>query len=67
MATHSSILAWRIPMDRGAWQATVHGNHKESETTEQLLRAQHKRAWSSPALLVPTAVCLTPQGFFLGF
>ena len=25
MATHSSILAWRIPMDRGAWQAAVHG------------------------------------------
>ena len=25
MATHSSILAWRIPMDRGTWQATVHG------------------------------------------
>ena len=25
MATHSSILAWRIPMERGAWQATVHG------------------------------------------
>ena len=25
MATHSSILAWRMPMDRGAWQATVHG------------------------------------------
>ena len=24
VATHSSILAWRIPMDRGAWQATVH-------------------------------------------
>ena len=24
MATHSSILAWRIPA-RGAWQATVHG------------------------------------------
>ena len=24
-ATHSSILAWRIPMDKGAWQATVHG------------------------------------------
>ena len=21
MATHSSILAWRTPMDRGAWQA----------------------------------------------
>ena len=25
MATHSSILAWRISMDREAWQATVHG------------------------------------------
>ena len=25
MATHSSILVWRIPMDRGAWWATVHG------------------------------------------
>ena len=25
MATHSSILAWRIPMDRGAWRAIVHG------------------------------------------
>ena len=25
MATHSSILTWRIPMDRGAWRATVHG------------------------------------------
>ena len=24
MATHSSILAWRSPMDRGAWRATVH-------------------------------------------
>ena len=25
MATHSSILAWRTPMDRGAWQAAIHG------------------------------------------
>ena len=25
MAIHSSILAWRIPMTRGAWLATVHG------------------------------------------
>ena len=24
MATHPSILAWRIPMDRGAWWVTVH-------------------------------------------
>ena len=25
MATHSSILAWRIPTDRGVWRETVHG------------------------------------------
>ena len=25
MVTHSSILAWRIPMDRGASWATLHG------------------------------------------
>ena len=25
MATHSSIRAWRISVDRGAWQAIVHG------------------------------------------
>ena len=28
MATQSSILAWRNPMDRGAWWATVHGVEK---------------------------------------
>ena len=28
MATHSNILGCRIPMDRGSWQATVHGVSK---------------------------------------
>ena len=36
MATYSSILSWRIPMDRGAWWVTVHGGRRESDTTEQL-------------------------------
>ena len=25
MAIHSNIIAWRIPIDRGASKATVHG------------------------------------------
>ena len=44
MATHSSILALRIPMDKGTWQTSVHGDFrqasvqlcKELDTTEQL-------------------------------
>ena len=40
VATPSSILAWRIPMDRGAWQATVHGVTK---SPTQLSR-QHRNA-----------------------
>ena len=35
MAIHSSILAWKNPMDRGARGATVH-EVTESDTTEQL-------------------------------
>ena len=34
MTTHSSILAWGIPMDREAWWATVH--RLQSDTTERL-------------------------------
>ena len=33
MATDSSILAWRIFMDKGAWWATIHGV-SESDMTE---------------------------------
>ena len=37
-------LAWRIPLDRGAWWATVHSpwGHKESDTTE-LLSTSHRK------------------------
>ena len=39
MATHSSVLAWRIPRKREAWQATVHGV-AEWDTTERLSTPQ---------------------------
>ena len=31
-AAPSSILIWRIPMDRGAWRATVHSVAKRGTT-----------------------------------
>ena len=39
MATHSSILAWRILMHRGAWWAIVHGIAKSRTHLNGL--AQH--------------------------
>ena len=36
MVTHSSILAWRIPMDKGAWRATVHGVTNEQLSTQHV-------------------------------
>ena len=43
VATHSSILAWRVPMDREAWRATVHGVAKSRIRTERLSTAQHRQ------------------------
>ena len=42
MITHSSILAWTVPMDIGTWQAAVLGSRKESDTTVQLSKVQHR-------------------------
>ena len=39
-ATHSSVLAWRISMDRGAWGLNPWGR-KESDTTERLTISLH--------------------------
>ena len=39
-ATHSSILAWRFPKDRGAWWAAVH-TVAEMNSTERLSTAQY--------------------------
>ena len=38
MATHSIILAWRIPMDRGGLWATVHKITKSQTCLKRLSR-----------------------------
>ena len=43
MATHSSILAWGILMDRGAWWAIVYGV-SEYDMTERLSTHTHTHA-----------------------
>ena len=50
MATQSSNLAWRIPMDGGAWQATVHGVTK----TEQLNTTQPN---TTTPFMTPMKMC----------
>ena len=42
MATHSSILSWRIPMDRETWRATVFGTAK-SRTRQCMCSHVHTR------------------------
>ena len=44
MATHSIILAWRIPMDRGASQATVQRVANSRTLLKRLSRAQYNIA-----------------------
>ena len=48
MATHSSILAWRIPMDGGVWQAAVHGFTKSQtqlSSFDSLTQFSNTRKW----------------------
>ena len=56
MAIHSSIFAWRIPMDRGAWQATVHG----------FARVRHDLASKPPPPLQSQLCQLGTQANFIG-
>ena len=43
MATHSSILAWKVPMDRGAWWAAVHGVTKSQTPLSTCVRTHTHR------------------------
>ena len=40
MATHSGILPWRIPVDRGAWGAAVRGVTKSRTRLHDYARTQ---------------------------
>ena len=54
MATHSSILAWKNPMDRGVWCATVHGV-AELDMTEltHTYTTDQVHVWPSYTLMGP--------------
>ena len=51
-ATHSSILAWENPMDRGAWQATV--NVVTESRTRLGTQALHTVTWKKAKSRIPT-------------
>ena len=52
-ATHSSVLAWRIPMGRGAWWATVHGVRESPTPLNRLIRHTRGRDVMNPQELTP--------------
>ena len=68
MATHSSILAWRIPMDRGDCWATAHGVTKSwTQLSMYACRYAMRNIFSYVCAelclvtqLCPTLVCPTP-------
>ena len=67
MATHSSILAWRIPMDRGAWQATVHRAAKSETCLKRLSKHTSHYLYNSVELTfhsyIPSCACMLTQSF----
>ena len=60
MATHSSVLAWKIPMDRGAWWANLltptissHFTNEETESQRDLIGpGSHSWQWWSLACVL---------------
>ena len=74
MATHSSILAWRIPWTEGAWQATVHrvtqswtqlkrlGTHiinKDLLCSTGMLNVMRQPGWEGSWGRMDTCMCMT--------
>ena len=59
MATHPSILAWRIPMDREAWWATVHRIAKRWTLLKWLSMLTHHPLPISPFFAIPPLLVTT--------
>ena len=53
MATHSSIPAWRIPMNRGVWQGYSPWSHKQWDINEPLSTLLHNKWAPNWAVLKP--------------
>ena len=60
MATHSSILAWRIPMDRGAWWNTVYGLTKSRTQLTAKHSTAHREYSHQIMALFKSQGCLCP-------
>jgi len=59
MATHSSVLAWRVSMDTGTWRATVHGVTKSRTQLSDLasMQAPHPYLWPYQHVKGRTGIC----------
>ena len=61
--THSSILAWRIPLDEGAWRATVHRVVKSWIRLKRLSTRTHTHSKSHVATYMCQALYIQSVQF----
>ena len=62
MATHTSILAWRISMDRGAWQRTESDMTERLSTAKQNIQKKQILFFSFSALIRPHSILSSVLG-----
>ena len=70
MTTHSNILVWRIPIDRGAWQAAVNGitKHSTAHGNSTFLKQHHIIFHDGCIIFHPTRAPISPHlHLFLSF
>ena len=63
MATHFSALAWKAPMDRGAWRAAVHGAPRSRARLGDWAHthASWLQVWAASLHLCPEENCQWPR------